>query len=114
MCRHLGPRSGLNGRRQHRQCELRAVERLHGHSWLLGSRLTELANAPIYFVRVSNNLVLKHIVAARVEGILVFAKTCPHYLLFDDLVYHTGNVEISKYVMIPPLRTPAKLFGLFP
>jgi dihydropyrimidinase len=49
---------------------------------------------------------LKHIVAARAEGIPVFAETCPHYLLFDDSVYSTDDFEIAKYVMTPPLRTP--------
>jgi dihydropyrimidinase len=79
---------------------------MEGEATHRGIRLAELANAPIYFVHVSSNQALKHIVAARDEGIPVFAETCPHYLLFDDSVYSTDDFEIAKYVMTPPLRTP--------
>lgn len=79
---------------------------LEGEATHRGIRLAELAQAPIYFVHVSSNEALKHIVAARAEGIPVFAETCPHYLLFDDSVYASDDFEIAKYVMTPPLRTP--------
>ena len=68
--------------------------------------MAELAQAPIYFVHVSSNDALKHIVTARAEGIPVFAETCPHYLLFDDSVYDNDDFETAKYVMTPPLRKP--------
>lgn len=80
---------------------------MEGEATHRGIRLAELANAPIYFVHVSSNEALKHIVAARAEGIPVFAETCPHYLLFDDSVYNTDDFEVAKYVMTPPLRTTA-------
>jgi dihydropyrimidinase len=79
---------------------------LEGEATHRGIRLAELAEAPIYFVHVSSNQALKHIVTARDEGIPVFAETCPHYLLFDDSVYSGDDFEIAKYVMTPPLRTP--------
>ena len=79
---------------------------MEGEATHRGIRLAELANAPIYFVHVSSNDALKHIVAARAEGIPVFAETCPHYLLFDDSVYDSDDAEVAKYVMTPPLRTP--------
>ena len=79
---------------------------LEGEATHRGIRLAELAEAPIYFVHVSWNQALKHIVTARDEGIPVFAETCPHYLLFDDSVYNSDDFEIAKYVMTPPLRTP--------
>ena len=79
---------------------------MEGEATHRGIRLAELAEAPIYFVHVSSNQALKHIVTARAEGIPVFAETCPHYLLFDDSVYSTDDFEIAKYVMTPPLRTP--------
>ena len=79
---------------------------MEGEATHRGIRLAELAEAPIYFVHVSSNHALKHIVAARAEGIPVFAETCPHYLLFDDSVYSSDDIEIAKYVMTPPLRTP--------
>ncbi len=78
---------------------------MEGEATHRGIRLAELAEAPIYFVHVSSNQALKHIVAARDEGIPVFAETCPHYLLFDDSVYASDDFEIAKYVMTPPLRT---------
>ena len=79
---------------------------LEGEATHRGIRLAELAEAQIYFVHVSSNHALKHIVTARTEGIPVFAETCPHYLLFDDSVYNTNDVAIAQYVMTPPLRTP--------
>ena len=79
---------------------------MEGEATHRGIRLAELAQAPIYFVHVSSNEALKHIVTARDEGIPVFAETCPHYLLFDDSVYDSDDFEIAKYVMTPPLRTP--------
>jgi len=79
---------------------------LEGEATHRGIRLAELAEAPIYFVHVSSQQALRHIVTARDEGIRVFAETCPHYLLFDDSVYESDDFEIAKYVMTPPLRTP--------
>ncbi len=78
---------------------------MEGEATHRGIRLAELAEAPIYFVHVSSNQALKHIVTARDEGIPVFAETCPHYLLFDDSVYDSDDFEIAKYVMTPPLRS---------
>jgi dihydropyrimidinase len=79
---------------------------MEGEATHRGIRLAELAEAPIYFVHVSSNQALKHIVAARDEGIPVFAETCPHYLLFDDSVYENDDFETAKFVMTPPLRKP--------
>ncbi len=79
---------------------------MEGEATHRGIRLAELAEAPIYFVHVSSNQALKHIVTARDEGIPVFAETCPHYLLFDDSVYDNDDFETAKYVMTPPLRKP--------
>lgn len=79
---------------------------MEGEATHRGIRLAELAQAPIYFVHVSSNQALKHIVQARDEGIPVFAETCPHYLLFDDRVYDNDDFETAKFVMTPPLRTP--------
>ena len=78
---------------------------LEGEATHRGIRLAELAEAQVYFVHVSSNQALKHIVTARAEGIPVFAETCPHYLLFDDSVYDSDEFKVAKYVMTPPLRT---------
>jgi dihydropyrimidinase len=79
---------------------------MEGEATHRGIRLAELAEAPIYFVHVSSNQALKHIVQARDEGIPVFAETCPHYLLFDDGVYDSDDFDVARYVMTPPLRKP--------
>ena len=79
---------------------------LEGKAMHRGIRLTELAQAPIYFVYLSSNEALKHIVTARAKGIPVFAETCPHCLLFDDSVYSSDDIKIAKFVMTPPLRAP--------
>jgi dihydropyrimidinase len=79
---------------------------LEGEATHRGIRLAELAEAPIYFVHVSSNRALEHIVAARDQGIPVFAETCPHYLLFDDSVYDNDDFETAKFVMTPPVRKP--------
>jgi dihydropyrimidinase len=79
---------------------------LEGEATHRGIRLAELAEAPIYFVHVSSEQALRHIVSARDEGVRVFAETCPHYLLFDATVYAGDEFEVAKYVMTPPLRTP--------
>jgi dihydropyrimidinase len=79
---------------------------MEGEATHRGIRLAELAEAPIYFVHVSSNQALKHIVSARAEGIPVFAETCPHYLLFDDSVYDNDDFETARFVMTPPLRKP--------
>jgi dihydropyrimidinase len=79
---------------------------MEGEATHRGIRLAELAQAPIYFVHVSSNQALKHIVTARDEGIPVFSETCPHYLLFDDSVYDNDDIDTARYVMTPPLRKP--------
>jgi dihydropyrimidinase len=79
---------------------------MEGEATHRGIRLAELAEAPIYFVHVSSNQALKHIVTARDEGIPVFAETCPHYLLFDDTVYDNDDFDTARFVMTPPLRKP--------
>ena len=55
---------------------------MEGEATHRGIRLAELANAPIYFVHVSSNDALKHI------------------------VYDNDDFETAKYVMTPPLRKP--------
>ncbi len=59
---------------------------------------------PIYIVHVSTKESLEHIRAAQTKGQIVFAETCPQYLMFDDSLYVGEFKETSKYVMSPPLR----------
>ena len=80
---------------------------MEGEATHRGIRLAELAEAPVYFVHISSDQALRHIVTARAEGIPVFAETCPHYLLFDDSVYASEDLDVARYVMTPPLRSSA-------
>lgn len=66
--------------------------------------MAKLAHCPVYIVHVSSHLSLKHIAEAQKNGQVVFAETCPHYLLLDDFVYKGDFSHTAKYVISPPLR----------
>ncbi|GAA5232717.1 dihydropyrimidinase [Verticiella sediminum] len=78
---------------------------LEGEATHRGIKLAELAQAPVYFVHLSAQEALKHVVEARDLGVPVFAETCPHYLFFDDSVYDSEDFDLARYVMSPPLRS---------
>lgn len=66
--------------------------------------LAEKAKCPIYIVHVSSALSLNLIAAAQKKGQVVFAETCPHYLLLDDSKYIGDFNQTAAYVISPPLR----------
>jgi len=66
--------------------------------------LAKKADCPIYIVHVSSALSLNLIVAAQKKGQVVFAETCPHYLLLDDSKYIGDFNQTAAYVISPPLR----------
>ncbi len=72
-----------------------------------------LSEAPHYVVHLSAGLSIPVLRAARAAGSLVIAETCPQYLVLDGSAYgepdtdRDGELEARKYVMSPPLRTPA-------
>ncbi len=68
--------------------------------------IAAMVGAPTYFVHVSCAEALSEIEAARQRGQIVFAETCPHYLLLDESRYQLEGFEAAKYVMNPPLRAP--------
>jgi dihydropyrimidinase len=69
--------------------------------------LAELAGVPVYVVHLSAAPALDAVAAARDRGLPVYAETCPHYLLLTDEKLSEPDFGGSKYVMCPPLRTPA-------
>jgi dihydropyrimidinase len=69
--------------------------------------LAELAGVPVYVVHLSAAPALEAVAAARDRGLPVYAETCPHYLLLTDEKLSEPDFGGSKYVMCPPLRTPA-------
>src|SRR5438876_1109372 len=70
-------------------------------------RLAELAGTPLYVVHLSAAEALAAVVQARDQGLPVYAETCPHYLFLTVADYDRPGFEGAKYVMTPPLRTPA-------
>lgn len=68
---------------------------------------------PVYLVHISTREGLHEIRAAREKGALVYAETCPHYLLLNDEKYELPGFEGAKYVMSPPLRKAADQSALW-
>jgi dihydropyrimidinase len=65
-------------------------------------RLAGEAGAPLYIFHLSTAAGLDEIRRARAEGVLVWAETCPHYLIFTDEVY--ARDDGYRFMMNPPLR----------
>lgn len=65
------------------------------------------AKAPVMVVHLTNEKAYEEILRARAEGQVVFAETCPQYLLLDDSVYSRPDFEGAKFVCAPPIRKKA-------
>lgn len=50
---------------------------------------------------------------ARESGLEITAETCPHYLMFTDDVYRSGEPEAHYFVLAPAIRTEADRAGLW-
>jgi dihydropyrimidinase len=70
-------------------------------------RLAEAADAPLYIVHLSSAAALEQVRTARARGRPVIAETCPHYLALDESRYELPDEEAARYVISPPLRSPA-------
>jgi dihydropyrimidinase len=69
------------------------------------SRVTRLAQgvgAHVYIVHLSSRAGKEEVEEARRRGTLVFAETCPHYLVLTDQVYEREDGR--NFVMSPPLK----------
>lgn len=62
------------------------------------------AVCPIYIVHVSTKESVVHIRKAQKKGQVVFAETCPQYLILDDSKYNEEFNKAAPFVMSPPLR----------
>jgi dihydropyrimidinase len=69
--------------------------------------LAELAGVPVYIVHLSAAEAAAAVAAGRERGVMVYAETCPHYLLLTEEKLAEPDFGGSKYVMCPPLRTEA-------
>jgi dihydropyrimidinase len=64
-------------------------------------------DAPVYFVHVTSAAAVAEIARARAHGQAVFAETCPQYLVLDESVYEAPDEVCTRFVISPPLRSPA-------
>nr|MCU0366838.1 amidohydrolase family protein [Bacteroidales bacterium] len=64
------------------------------------------AGCPLYIVHVSARESLNHIREAKSRGQVVYAETCPQYLLLDDSKYLGLFEKTAPFVISPPLRKP--------
>jgi dihydropyrimidinase len=70
-------------------------------------------DAPVYFVHVTSAAAVEEIARARRRGQAVFGETCPQYLVLDESVYEAPDDECTRYVISPPLRSPADQAALW-
>ncbi|HKZ91686.1 MAG TPA: amidohydrolase family protein [Candidatus Limnocylindrales bacterium] len=69
--------------------------------------------APVYFVHVTSAAAVGEISRARGSGQLVFAETCPQYLVLDESVYDSPDEVCTRFVISPPLRSTADQTALW-
>lgn len=66
--------------------------------------MAALAGAPAYVVHLSDSSALGLVAEARLQGLPIYAETCPQYLFLDLDRYNEPDFGGAKYVMSPPLR----------
>jgi dihydropyrimidinase len=67
-----------------------------------------MADAPVHVVHLSSAAALDEVRRAKAAGIDVTAETCPHYLLLTDERYDDPDpASCARYIIAPPLRSPA-------
>jgi dihydropyrimidinase len=64
--------------------------------------IADMAKAPIYFSSLSSAHAIEKVKAARDRGQIVYAETCPHYLVLPSDRYE--EAEGIKFYCTPPLR----------
>jgi dihydropyrimidinase len=66
------------------------------------------SDAPVHVVHLSSAAALAEVRAAKAAGVRVSAETCPHYLVLTEERYDDPDpVSCARYVIAPPLRSPA-------
>ena len=74
------------------------------------SRILKIArcvDTPVIIVHLSSKEGYAEFEHARAQGQTVYVETCPQYLVMDDSRYALADNEGKKYMIAPPLRTPA-------
>jgi dihydropyrimidinase len=64
-------------------------------------------DAPVYLVHLSSQEALAEIDRGRSVGGRVFVETCPHFLVLDESRYELPDADCARYIISPPLRSPA-------
>ncbi len=95
------------GRTEPRWHALTRPAQMEGEAVHRSIAMALVAGAVLYIVHMSSAAAVEPLRGARDRGQLVFGETCPQYLLLDQSVYETEGFEGAKWVMTPPLRTPA-------
>ena len=80
-------------------------EKVAGEATERAIRLAEMAGAPLYIAHVSDERSVAAIRRARLEGLPVFAETCPQYLRFTNEVYRRERGR--DFVCSPPMKGEA-------
>ena len=67
-----------------------------------------MADAPVHVVHLSSEAALDEVRRSKAAGVRVSAETCPHYLVLTDERYDDPDpVSCARFVISPPLRSPA-------
>jgi dihydropyrimidinase len=67
-----------------------------------------MADAPLHIVHLSSAAALEEVRRGKAAGVRVSAETCPHYLVLTEDRYDDPDpVSTARYLISPPLRTPA-------
>ncbi|MEA2632576.1 MAG: dihydropyrimidinase, partial [Chloroflexota bacterium] len=67
-----------------------------------------MAEAPVHVVHLSSAAALQEVRLAKAVGVRVTAETCPHYLVLTADRYDDPDpISAARYLISPPLRTPA-------
>ena len=67
-----------------------------------------MAGAPVHVVHLSSAAALREVRQAKLDGVRVSAETCPHYLVLTDERYDDPDpIACARFIISPPLRTPA-------
>ena len=74
-------------------------------------QLARQSGARVYLVHLSTAAALEQVRLARSRGQIVYAETCPQYLVLTQNCYQAAEPE--TFVMCPPLRTQANCDALW-
>lgn len=96
--------AGRYGVEAHPASRPAAVEAEAVSRWLA---IGELAGYPVNIVHLSARRSLELVRAARARGQACYVESCPQYFLLDESRYALPDFEGAKFVLSPPLRTPA-------